>query len=144
MLAVVMLAITGCGGPPGTAPLGSGCFPPAYSLSPATAKPGGSITVAADDANCNPRYGEHAQIQVELYDGSGTKVVEMLAPMNDAGGFSAAVEVPAGAVPGAGIVSAYPYNLDWCDDTGRNNRVGAGAIERISCVMPSQPLWIEP
>ena len=64
--------------------------------------------------------------------------------MNDAGGFSATVEVPASAVPGAGMVSAYPYNLDWCDDTGRNNRVGAMEIQRISCVMPSEPLQIEP
>ncbi|MGP9501534.1 hypothetical protein ACT3TS_04890 [Specibacter sp. AOP5-B1-6] len=63
-----------------------------------------------------------------------------------AGGFSAAVNVPAGAVAGEGMVSAYPYNLDWCDDTGRNNRVGADAadFERASCVLPTQPLRIEP
>lgn len=144
VLAAVVLVNAGCGGPPGTAPLGSGCFPPPYSISPSTAKPGGRITVSADDARCNPRYGGNAQIQLELYDGSGAKVMELLAPMNDAGGFSTVIEVPASAVPGAGSVSAYPYNVDWCDDTGRNNRVGAMDIQRASCVMPSEALTIEP
>lgn len=44
-------------------------------------------------------------------------------------------------------MAAYPYNVDWCDDMGRNNRVGAlGAkeITLVSCVMPSMPLRIEP
>lgn len=140
------LAGPGCSGPPGTAPLGSGCLPPPFALSPATAHPGGSISVTADDADCDPRYGNTAQIQLEVFDGSGTKVGEALAPMNDAGGFSAAVELPVGAVPGEGMVSAYPYNLDWCDDTGRNNRVGATTtdVQRVSCVLPTQPLRIEP
>ena len=84
---------------------------------------------------------------MELYDGSGDKVKELLAPMNDAGGFSVQVEIPASAVPGPGSVSAYPYNMDWCDDTGKNNRVGAVGAQDItleSCVMPSKPLQIEP
>ncbi|MEO6529521.1 MAG: hypothetical protein ABI563_00840 [Specibacter sp.] len=141
------LAGAGCSGPPGPAPLGSGCFPPPFSITPATAKPGSSITVTADDASCNPRYGDKAQIQLEVYDGSGAKVLETLVPMNDDGGFSASVELPAAAVPGKGMVAAYPYNLDWCDDTGRNNRVGAlegQEIKRVSCVLPSEPLQIEP
>lgn len=140
------LAGTACGGPPGSAPMGSGCMPPPFALSPATAHPGGSITVTADDSDCDPRYGDNAQIQLEVFDGSGAKVGEALAPMNDAGGFSATVDLPAGAVPGEGMVSTYPYNLDWCDDTGRNNRVGAAAtdLERASCVLPTEPLHIEP
>lgn len=69
--------------------------------------------------------------------------------MNDAGAFSSELVIPETAVPGQAMVSAYPYNVDWCDDTGKNNRVGApessGALEiqRISCVMPSQPLAAE-
>ncbi|WP_243400013.1 hypothetical protein [Arthrobacter glacialis] len=123
------------------------CLPPSFSLSPATAKSGASITVAADDASCNPRYGENAQIQVEVYDGSGAKVLETLAPMNDAGAFSVSLDLPTDAVPGEGMVAAYPYNVDWCDDMGRNNRVGAlGAqeITLVSCAIPSMPLRIEP
>lgn len=123
------------------------CMPPQFSLSQDTVSPGGSVTVSAEDASCDPRYGDNAQIQVEVVDGSGAKIVETLAPMNDAGGFSAAITLPAAAVPGLVTVTAYPYNLDWCDDTGKNNRVGRAApsgIERASCVMPSEPLTITP
>ncbi|MEE2523453.1 hypothetical protein V1639_10300 [Pseudarthrobacter sp. J75] len=39
-----------------------------------------------------------------------------------------------------------PHNLDWCDDTGKNNRVAgsAGGLQRISCAMPVKPLQIKP
>ncbi|MHA7271611.1 hypothetical protein [Arthrobacter sp. HLT1-20] len=77
-----------------------------------------------------------------MYNRYGTKIVELLAPMNDAGGFSMSVNLPVDAVPGEGMVAAYPYDLDWCDDTGRNNRVGAQEITRVSCAMPSKPLQI--
>lgn len=103
--------------------------------------------MSAADASCDPRYGENAQIQVEVMDGSGVKIVDELAPMNDAGGFSVQVEIPVSAVPGPGLVSAYPYNVDWCDDTGKNNRAGARSaaeIQRVSCVIPSLPLKIGP
>ena len=142
------LAVTGCSGPPGMAPAGSACMPPPFSLSAAAASPGGSLTVQAKDATCNPRYGDNAQIHIEVLDSTGTKILELQAPMNDAGGFSTDLLLPETAVPGEAMVTAYPYNLDWCDDTGRNNRVGApsnsGAqeIQRVSCVMPSQPLTI--
>lgn len=141
-------AFTGCSGPPGTAPMGSGCMPPPFSLSTETARPGASLTVQAKDATCNPRYGDNAQIHIEVLDSSGTKILELQAPMNDAGGFSTDLLLPETAVPGQAMVSAEPYNLDWCDDTGRNNRVGAPAspgvleIQRVSCVLPSQPLTI--
>lgn len=121
------------------------CQPPQYSLSQDTVSPGGSVTVSADDATCDPRYGDNAQIQVEVVDSFGAKIVETLAPMNDAGGFRAVITLPAAAVPGQVSVAAYPYNLDWCDDTGKNNRVGRGApsgFERASCVLPSMPLTI--
>lgn len=144
VLVSILLAGAGlasCSQPGDTQP----CMPPQFSLSKDTAGPGESITVKAPDATCNPRYGGNAQIQLEVYDGSGAKIVDALAPMNDAGGFSTALDLPATAVPGQGMVTAYPYNLDWCDDTGRNNRVGRAAatdVERVSCVMPSVPLII--
>ncbi|AIY02852.1 hypothetical protein ART_3253 [Arthrobacter sp. PAMC 25486] len=127
-------------------------MPPPFSISADTIRPGGNLTVKADDADCDPRYGADAQILLEITDGSGEKVVDTLAPMNDAGGFSAAVKVPDSAVPGQGAVNAYPWNLDWCDDTGRNNRMGnpgvgadaAPDIELASCTLPSKPLTIEP
>ena len=43
--------------------------------------------------------------------------------MNDAGGFSYAFEVPAGTSAGEAVITAMPFNIDWCDDTGSNNRV---------------------
>ena len=150
--AAVMLAGTGCGGPPVSAPPGSGCMPPPFSLSANSVRPGGKLTVKAGDAHCNPRYGGDAKVLLEITDGSGEKVVETLAPMNDAGGFSATISLPDAAVSGQGAVTAYPWNLDWCDDTGRNNRVGsrgsgadgAADMARVSCVLPSRPLTIEP
>ncbi|WP_239437227.1 hypothetical protein [Arthrobacter alpinus] len=126
-------------------PASQACFPPPFSLSQDTASAGGSISISAEDATCDPRYGDGAQIQVEVMDASGATIVTELAPMNDAGGFSITLDLPATAVPGRGMVTAYPHNLDWCDDTGRNNRVGRAAgtgIERVSCVMPSAPLTI--
>lgn len=127
-------------------------MPPAFSLSTDTARPGGSITISAEDATCNPRYGEGAQIQLQVMDGSGAKVLDTTAPMNDAGGFGFVLTVPESAVPGTGSVAAQPYNLDWCDDTGRNNRVGSAPIgaegpaeiQRASCVLPTQLLTIKP
>lgn len=149
---VVGLVATGCGAFVGTRG-DSGCMPPPFSLSTDTARPGEAITVSADDATCNPRYGDDARIQLEIMDASGSKVVDTTAPMNDAGGFSTVVVLPETAVPGQGSVSAYPYNLDWCDDTGKNNRVhgaarvghgGSSEILRVSCVMPTRPLTVAP
>ncbi|WP_425862686.1 hypothetical protein [Arthrobacter sp. TWP1-1] len=119
-------------------------MPPEFSLSQDLASPGGSLTVSAADATCDPRYGENAQVQIEITDGSGAKVVEELAPMNDAGGFSVPLDIPSTAVPGQGTVSTYPYNVDWCDDTGKNNRVGraASGFERVSCASRAVPLTI--
>ncbi len=151
VLAAVVLASGGCGNA-AQAPKGSACMPPPFTVSPAAAAPGGSLTVSAKDAKCNPAYGGSAQVQLQVTDGSGEVVVDTLAPMNDAGGFSAVLTVPDSAVPGQGAVVAYPHNVDWCDDTGRNNRLGgtgaagpaAGGIQRASCILPTQPLTIEP
>lgn len=64
--------------------------------------------------------------------------------MADAGGFSAEVEVPLQSARGVMAVNAIPYGVDWCDDTGKNNRVGRGELplERASCVLPTKPLNI--
>ncbi len=153
LLAAILAGLTTACGSPGAAPFGTGCMPPSFSLDAESARAGGPITVSAPDATCDPRYGGDAQIQVEVMDGSGSKVMETLAAMNDAGGFSLTVNLPETAVPGEGAVVAYPFGVDWCDDTGRNNRLSTPAgvgttaevgIQRVSCVMPTQPLLIEP
>jgi hypothetical protein len=144
---VILLAsaVSGCasttpgnGAPP--------CFPPAFSVAPSSAKPGDRVTVMAPDAVCDPRYGGNARIQVTLTDAAGVEVLTATAPMHDAGGFSYAFDVPAGTAAGEAAITAMPFNIDWCDDTGRNNRVaGAGAtvtLERVSCVIPTRPLTI--
>lgn len=160
VLLVLLLTITtgtGCAGTAETAPSSSGCMPPPFSLSTDNVKAGGSLTVTASDTDCEPRYGDNAQIQLEIVDGSGAKILDVRAPMNDAGGFSTDVIVPESAVPGQGTVSAYPFNLDWCDDTGRNNRLNTPAgtgrkdlplelpseIQLASCAMRALPLTIE-
>ena len=143
-VAAVALPGAACSPQPGSQP----CFPPPLSLSTASAAPGDSVTVSAHDATCNPRYGVRAQIKVEVFDGTGTMVVDSTGPMNDAGGFSFSFELPVAAVPGTWMVSAFPHDVDWCDDTGRNNRVGRGpdadGMQRVSCVLPTVELLVAP
>ena len=142
---VLASAVSGCassipgnGEPP--------CFPPACSVAPSSAKQGDRVTVLAPDADCDPRYGGNARIQVTMTDAGGGEVLTATAAMNDAGGFSYAFDVPAGTAAGEAAITAMPFNIDWCDDTGRNSRVaGAGAavtLERVSCVIPTRPLTI--
>ena len=120
------------------------CMPPEFSVSPAAAKPGDQVTVSAPDTTCDARYGTDAQVQVELLDAYGTPVLEELAPMTDDGGFSFVFTVPAGLAPGKAGVTAYPYNMDWCDDTGVNNRAGAGpqTLVGVACAQRLVPLVI--
>lgn len=122
------------------------CLPPAYSVSPLSAGAGETVTVTAPDARCNPGYGKDARIHVIVTDAGGTKVLDTTAPMNDAGGFTYAFGVPLHAAAGAATVTAMPYGVDWCDDTGRNNRAAASgstaALGRASCAQPARLLTI--
>jgi hypothetical protein len=112
-------------------------------VTPAAATPGETVTVEAPEADCNPRYGENARIEVTVTDKRGVELINTTAPMTDAGAFTYTFSVPAGAAMGQAAVTAMPHNVDWCDDTGRNNRVpGAMALERASCVVPVKPLTI--
>jgi hypothetical protein len=130
------IASSGDGEPP--------CLPPAFSVNPSSAKAGETVTVQAPDTDCNPRYGDNALVRVTVTDASGTKVINTTGPMNDAGGFTYTFVVPAQAALGDAAVEASPHNVDWCDDTGRNNRVhGAVAtVERVSCAARIMPLTI--
>jgi hypothetical protein len=143
--ALLILAGSGCGvRGDGEAPP---CFPPPYSVDPTSAKPGENVTVAAPDAGCDPRYGDDARILVIVTDANGVKVLEATSPMNDAGGFSYGFDVPAQTAPGAATVTAMPYNIDWCDDTGKNNRAAAAGtsliLEPASCAIPIRLLTIK-
>ena len=101
------------------------------------------MTVAAPAADCNPRYGSNAQIQVSVTDESGAKVINTTAPMTDSGEFTYTFTVPADIAVGVATVTAMPYNIDWCDDTGRNNRAGGTVpFELASCAMPQEQLTI--
>ncbi len=118
------------------------------SLSTDTASPGDPVTISADDATCNPQYGEGAQVKVEVFDSVGNLVLDRKVPMNDAGGFTYRFEVPDSAVPGTWLVSAVPHDLDWCDDTGKNNRVGldlrSETIQWVSCALRALELVVTP
>lgn len=121
------------------------CLPPSYAVTPAVAKPGDAVTVHAADADCNPRYGQDARIYVSVTDAAGHTVVSTTAAMNDAGGFSYQFDVPLAAAPGEASVEAYPFGVDWCDDTGTNNRVRhAEGFSRASCAARTRPLTITP
>ncbi|WP_115789702.1 hypothetical protein [Arthrobacter silvisoli] len=118
-------------------------------MDPGTVRPGEQVTVSAPDVDCNPAYGQGAKIEVSLTDAAGREIFKKTGPMNNDGGFTFSFEVPSGMKPGKAGVTAMPYRLDWCDDTGRNNRLkrqGAGdpGLARTSCVIPVVPLMIRP
>ncbi|MBT2248827.1 hypothetical protein JHV56_08980 [Arthrobacter sp. BHU FT2] len=102
------------------------------------------MTVEAQDSECDPRYGEHAEIDVNVTDAGGKRIISTTAPMNDAGGFTYSFRVPSSATPGKAAVEAYPHDVDWCDDTGKNNRVSAAEklLIRASCAARIEPLLI--
>ncbi|MCO4250210.1 hypothetical protein [Pseudarthrobacter raffinosi] len=120
------------------------CMPPEFSVSPAAAQPGDRVTVSAPDTTCDARYGSDARVQVTVKDAAGTAVLEELAPMTDDGGFTFVFTVPAELAAGNAAVTAYPYGVDWCDDTGVNNRAAQGQPElvRVSCAERLVPLVI--
>lgn len=107
-----------------------------------------NVSVTAPDADCDPRYGEHARIHVTVTDAAGAQVLDATSAMNDAGGFTYSFNVPVNSAAGAATVTAMPYNIDWCDDTGRNNRADgsgrAGELTRASCAQPVRILTITP
>lgn len=113
-------------------------------MNPPRAKAGEQVTVTAPDADCNPRFGQNALIHVTVTDATGVKVLDATAPMNDAGGFAYAFDVPVQAAVGDAAITATPYNVDWCDDTGKNNRADGAAVvlERASCVMRMKPITL--
>ncbi|MDR7159427.1 hypothetical protein [Arthrobacter sp. BE255] len=120
------------------------CMPPAYTVTPSEVRPGAEVTVRAPDTTCGARYGRDAQVQVTVRDAARAVVLEALAPMTDDGGFTFVFTVPPATAPGEAAVMAYPYNLDWCDDTGVNNRAGAGdrTLVLVSCAERSVPLVV--
>jgi hypothetical protein len=120
------------------------CMPPVYTVTPSEAEPGGRVTVSAQDTACDARYGQDARVKVTVTDAAGAEVLDEFAPMTDDGGFSFVFTVPLATAPGKAAVVAYPYNLDWCDDTGVNNRAAAEpeALVPVSCAEPLVPLVI--
>ncbi|GAA1858721.1 hypothetical protein GCM10009715_02760 [Paeniglutamicibacter psychrophenolicus] len=118
-------------------------MPPAYTLDSSVVAPGGTLVVSAPEATCNPRYGDQARIRIDLLDEHHEVLLSVLASMSDTGAFTHAIELPTILRPGDYGISAFPEGVDWCDDTGRNNRVenpgfgttGLGML-RVSCAEP--------
>ncbi|MDR6416530.1 hypothetical protein [Pseudarthrobacter sulfonivorans] len=137
---LMMLGLSGCRNIFALPP----CMPPEFTVTPSEAQPGDRVTVSAPDTKCDARYGQDAQVAVEVLDKSGTPVLKELAPMTDDGGFTFVFTVPAGMSPGKAGVTAYPYNVDWCDDTGVNNRAAPGpqTLVQVSCAQRLVPLII--
>ena len=120
-------------------------FPARLFADPHDGRTGAKRDGGSPDAGCNPRYGKNARIQVSVTDATGVEVVNTTSAMNDTGGFTYTFVVPARTAAGDAAVTAVPYNIDWCDDTGRNNRVAGAAdvrLERVSCVVPMKPLTV--
>lgn len=121
----------------------SACMPPEFSLSQGTAQRGDPVQISAPDADCDPRYGPQAQVEISITDAQGTEVIHTTEPMGDAGKFSYTFEVPQDMELGKAAISAFPHAVDWCDDTGVNNRIYGGlAIVRASCSIPVKTLAI--
>lgn len=53
-----------------------------------------TVTLQAEDADCNPRYGQEALIEVTVTDAAGQKVIKETALMNDAGSLTSQFAVP--------------------------------------------------
>ena len=119
-------------------------MPPPYSVTPSSAATGETVTVEAQDSECDPRYGENAEIDVTVTDAGGMRIISTTAPMNDAGGFTYSFQLPTNATLGEAAVETYPHDVDWCDDTGKNNRVSAAETPfvRASCAVRIEPLLI--
>ncbi|GAB2709723.1 hypothetical protein ACX801_12380 [Arthrobacter bambusae] len=106
---------------------------------------GDELTISAPDAPCNPRYGANALVELKITDAAGIKLVDKTAPMSDKGGFTFTFVLPKGAAPGEAKVVAMPHNIDWCDDTGHNNRVSGNAtLQRASCAVPEKSFNVTP
>jgi hypothetical protein len=142
VLLAVFLAMSAAGCSPSLGSLP--CMPPEYNVTPSSAKLGEVVTVSALDATCNPRYGGNAQVRIVFTDATGVEVLNTTAPMSDKGGFAFTTEVPLRAAVGEVAVYAAPEGVDWCDDTGKNNRAGPGEaeLEMASCAKPMKPLNI--
>jgi hypothetical protein len=138
--AFLTMGVAGCSPSLGSVP----CMPPEYEVNPSSAKPGEVVKVSAPDATCNPRYGRNAQVRIVFTDANGVEVLNTTAPMSDAGGFVFSAEVPLHTAMGMATVYAAPEGVDWCDDTGTNNRAGPGTaeLEMASCAEPMKPLNI--
>jgi hypothetical protein len=138
--AALLAVAGGCTSSSGEPP----CLPPAYSVKPTSAKPGETVTVTAPAAECNPRYGTNALIQVVVTDAAGVQIINRTTQMTDAGEFTYTFNVPDRMAVGDAAVTAMPHNIDWCDDTGRNNRAGGETVtlEQASCAVPVELLSI--
>lgn len=139
----MLLGVTACAGGPGGPSGPPPCPPPAYSLSAESVTAGGTLRVSAPEATCNPSYGNNAQIEIQLVDSKHKVIETKLAPMTDTGSFNYQLTVPSTLRAGTYSISALPHDLDWCDDTGVNNRLKKSSIQnssvvvvRASCVTP--------
>jgi hypothetical protein len=57
--------------------------------------------------------------------------------------FAYSFDVPDQMAIGDAAVTAMPYNIDWCVDTGRNNRAGSTVKSKAaSCAKPVESLSI--
>lgn len=139
----ILFGVTACvggpGGPSGPPP----CPPPAYTLGSDSVAQGGTLRVSAPEATCNPSYGDKAQIEIQLLDSQHKVLETQLAPMRDTGSFDYQLALPSTLRAGTYSISAFPHDLDWCDDTGVNNRLKNSSsqnsgvvIVRASCVIP--------
>jgi|GEM_PF-2300646 len=137
-----LMALNGQRFPP-TAP----CSPAPFHLSSTTVHPGDTLTVEAPDTECHPHYGQNAQVEVQLLGAGAASRVRMLAPMNDDGGFSAVLNVPASAAPGEYTVSAAPQGIDTCFDSIHvqgSARSGSGGLGAAALSVTTGPLPQDP
>ena len=137
----ILFAVWSSGGfPPGPP-----CGPPDYHLQTDHVRAGTDVVVEAPDATCDPHYGHDARVEVRLLDAAHRPLARILAPMNDAGGFSAQLALPQNLTPGEYLVSATPYGIDTCFDTnhrGGAERTAGPAVVLAACTEPVKPLTV--
>lgn len=137
---LISSTVTGCSPSAESSPP---CMPPNFSISVSEARAGNSVSLSAPAATCNPSYGEEARVEISVSTDSGKKVLHTKAPMEDNGAFEYSYHIPKTTKPGVLAISAMPADVDWCDDTGTNNRLkNASEFERTSCEIPVRQLAI--
>ncbi|AQY00241.1 hypothetical protein B2G67_01135 [Microbacterium foliorum] len=101
------------------APASGRCLPAPLEASPTGVRPGESLTVTSEVAECDLGYGDGAAYSIVVISSSGEKSEEVDVPVAEDGSFSTEVVVPESFPAGQASVVVSGSSYDDCgDDSG--------------------------